>query len=167
MVTSTGNVLWWQAMQWCHSQLQAIQGQVCFLIYMFWVMDDKEDGLNWVCQIWWNNALIWRSLRRKGKMADLQKRQNDISHTCVRLLQCNPSWIVLSSYHPSQCKNLSSGSLRWQKSKSWNFWCRRSFKQSSSTRTFSLWKIFFSQPNIFYQENVWKYFLSRKCIMCT
>ena len=51
------------------------------------------------------------------------KKQNDISHVCVPLLQCNHSVFVSSSFHPSQpsgpfiCtgKNRSCGSLKQQK----------------------------------------------------
>ena len=106
----------------------------------------KEAGLSWFCKTvtCWNIAVT--STTRNEKVAALPRRQKDISHICVLVLQCKPSGTVSAS---SLCKNWSSESIKEQKAVSQNFGCSRSVKPPCSTRTSRPWGHFFSYSDIF------------------
>ena len=55
-----------------------------------------------ICQTLWNKAVAWTP--RRGKMAALSQRKNDIPHLCVPLLQGKLCVVVSSSFCPSMCK---------------------------------------------------------------
>ena len=90
-----------------------------------------------ICQTLRNIRVTWTPRNKKWQPSSaLPKRQKDISHIYVPLLQCKAQ--CSCTYHPiahDLCtKHRSSGSraLKQQKYASWNFACSRSFKQLCS-----------------------------------
>ena len=104
----------------------------------------------------------WTTGKRNEKKAvfkfrsALLKRQNDISHICVKLLQCKPSAVVSSSYFSSLSK---SESLDPQTTETGvlKFWMQQDLqatmlqKDFESMRTF----LFLTLCFIGYQGSLW------------